>query len=106
MSSNNQNSPSAATPIWTALQLGTSMGYVQMTAITTAKGLTSIPAGASRALVVAEAQALRWADDGVTVPTASVGMLLPVNQPTIFTNLAGLQVIAAASGTVLNITYY
>ena len=49
-------------------------GYQQITVSTTAVGLT-VPAGASRAVVVVEGQPLRYRDDK-TDPTASVGMLV------------------------------
>lgn len=50
------------------------LGYEQKTVSTTAVGLTSIPAGASRAIVMVEAQSLRYREDG-TAPTSSVGVL-------------------------------
>lgn len=50
------------------------LGYEQKTVSTTAVALTSIPAGASRAIVMVEAQPLRYREDG-TAPTASVGVL-------------------------------
>lgn len=48
-------------------------GYQQLTVSTTAVGLT-VPSGAGRAVIVVEAQPIRYRDDG-TAPTASVGML-------------------------------
>lgn len=53
------------------------VGYQQITVSTTAVGLT-VPAGASRAVAVVEAQPLRYRDDG-TNPTATVGMLCQAN---------------------------
>ena len=50
------------------------MGYEQKTVSTTAVALTAIPAGASRAIVMVEAQPLRYREDG-TAPTSSVGVL-------------------------------
>lgn len=50
------------------------IGYRQVTVSTTAVAIPTIPAGATRAVVVVEAQPLRYRDDG-TNPTASVGML-------------------------------
>lgn len=49
------------------------VGYEQVTVSTTAIGLT-VPVGAQRAVMVVEAQPLRYRDDG-TDPTATVGML-------------------------------
>lgn len=49
-------------------------GYEQLTVSTTAVALASIPAGASRAIVMVEAQPMRYREDAVN-PTASVGVL-------------------------------
>lgn len=52
-----------------------SLGYQQITSLSSAVGFTSIPDGATLAIVQCESQAVRWRDDG-TNPTASVGMRL------------------------------
>src|SRR6185312_7382433 len=59
-------------------------GVGQITGIAGAAVLLSsvsggIPAGATTVVVVGEAAALRWKDDGVA-PTATVGMPLPIGQ--------------------------
>ena len=87
------------------------LGYVQMTSITAAVGLTGIPAGAKGALFVVEVARVRWRDDG-TAPTATVGMALDpvsstvVGEPFYYQgDLRDVQVIGA-SGAILNISYY
>lgn len=81
------------------------LGYQQITDVSAAVGLT-VPAGATEALIVGTAQAVRWRDDG-TNPTATVGIPLAVN--TLFEyrgNLAAIKFIESAAGAVLNISYY
>lgn len=51
------------------------VGHENLAVSTTAVPLASVPAGASRAIVTVEAQPLRYTEDGVTTPTASVGTL-------------------------------
>ena len=70
------------------LKLTTScLGYEQITSLSSTKGLTlpAVDANGMKctpaiAIIIAEAQGVRWRDDG-TAPTASVGMPLPVNTP-------------------------
>jgi len=83
------------------------LGYQQMTSITPAKALASIPVGAKRALLQAETQNVRWRDDG-TAPTATVGNIAYAGQnPFLYEgNLAAVQVILATAGAILNVTYY
>jgi hypothetical protein len=82
------------------------LGYQQLTSMSSAKQLT-VPGGANAALLVAEAQAVRWRDDG-TAPIATVGMLLPVGIDGFFYtgNLGAIQFIAATAGAILNVSYY
>lgn len=82
-----------------------SLGYQQLPC-NTAQPLT-VPADAQVALIRAEAQALRWRDDG-TAPTATVGVpMLVADAPLEFSgNLAALQVIAQVAGGIANIAYY
>jgi hypothetical protein len=85
----------------------TPLGYQQMTSITAATALPSIPASATMATITVEAQAVRYRDDGVN-PTASVGVLLPVGTVQTFygaAELAALKFIAATSGAILNVAY-
>jgi hypothetical protein len=83
-----------------------SAGYVQLTNLTAATALT-VPAGASLAIIQAEAQPIRWRDDGAD-PTASVGMYLSVGQELQYSGaqLSRLKLIAATAGAIANITFY
>lgn len=84
------------------------VGYQQLTVSTTAVGLT-VPSNAGRAVVVVEAQPLRYRDDG-TNPTASVGMLcVAATRFDIESREALLAFKAIRSGgtdSVLSISYY
>jgi hypothetical protein len=83
----------------------TDLGYVQMTSLAAAQGLSSIPAGAKYAFITVEGAAIRFRGDGVP-PTASVGIPVAVgSQIMISTNLANVEVIQQASGAILNIQY-
>jgi hypothetical protein len=70
--------------------------------------LGAIPAGAQYAVVRCEAQAVRWTDDGVTTPTATLGMPMAVaDAPMVFTsNLGALLFIAQVSGAILDVAFY
>jgi hypothetical protein len=81
------------------------VGYQQLTSMTNATSLTP-PAEARIAVIEAEAQEVRWRDDGVD-PTTTVGMLLPVKSAFTYTGvLASLRFIAAVAGAILNVSYY
>lgn len=81
------------------------LGYQQITSMDTAVGLT-VPAGATSAVITAEAQAIRWRDDG-TAPTATVGMPVAVNVPFNYSGpLANMKVISQTAGAKLNVAYY
>lgn len=88
-----------------------SLGYTQLTSLAGASLLGAlvggIPAGTEQVLVQAEAQNVRYRDDG-TAPTAAVGMLLVVN--TVYTlsvaQLGVAKVIEAAASAKLNVTFY
>ena len=106
--------PTRAAPFFTPVQIvagsgSTPLGYQQFAAgsLATAQPLT-VPAGANSALVEAEAQGVRWRDDG-TAPTATVGMPIPSGGSTTFygaAELAALKFIAASAGAILNVSYY
>ena len=88
-------------------QFATQLGYVQMTTILAATALV-VPVGATYALLQAEAQDVRWRDDG-TNPTTTVGMLLKAGQdPSGFTGdqIKAMLVIQSTAGAILNISYY
>lgn len=71
------------------------------------KALTP-PSGdtAYSALIQAEAQLIRWRDDGSN-PTAAVGMRLPVDNILEYDgDLTKIRFMEAVAGGVLNVTYY
>lgn len=82
------------------------LGYQPLTTLTAAQKLT-VPPGANFALIKAEAQAVRWRDDGVA-PTTSVGMpmLATDNALEYSGTLTNLQFIAETTGAILNVSYY
>lgn len=82
------------------------LGYQQITSLSAATKLT-VPAGATTALITAEAQAVRWRDDG-TAPTATVGMPLAVGLlPFQYSGtLINMQFIEQTSGGKINVSYY
>lgn len=107
---NDQGKPGGAIPVYVTADPSsagiTPLGYQQLTGMTTATPLT-VPAGATVAVIQAEAQSVRYRDD-VVAPTASVGMLLTVaNGPYTYSGpLASVEFIAATAGAILNVSYY
>ena len=91
----------------------TSMGYQQITTLTTSTGLTvpaMLPSGLSAkpsfALIICETQAIRWRDDGVA-PTATVGMPLATGVPLQYDgDITNIRFIEQVAGAKLNISYY
>ncbi len=83
-----------------------SLGYMQVTALGTAKSL-SVPNGTSMLMLVPEGKSVRWRDDGVA-PTATVGMPLAVGAALLYTaaQFEALQVIEVEAGAKLNVTFY
>jgi hypothetical protein len=81
------------------------MGYQQITSVSAATALT-VPAGATLALVIPEAQNVRWRDDAVN-PSASVGMPLLVGGALAYDgNLQNIRFIESVAGAILNVSYY
>jgi hypothetical protein len=81
------------------------LGYQQITTLSSAASLT-VPAGATLAIIVAEAQAVRWRDDG-TAPSATVGMPLAVGAVLEYDgDLKRIQFFEQAASAKLNISYY
>lgn len=74
-----------------------------------AAGLDSnaVPTGAVWALVQAEAQAVRWRDDG-NDPTTTVGMVIASGSSHWFriTVLSAIKIIRAAAAGIINISFY
>lgn len=82
----------------------TPCGYQQVTDLSASVGLT-VPASATRALIVAESQAVRYSD--FSTPTASVGMPLAVGQPLWYTgSLTALRFIEQTASAKLNVLFY
>ena len=110
MATTSQSNPASAIPVYVVGASGvapgaTSLGYQQITALTSATGLTS-PAGAHVAVISVSGQPVRYRDDGVA-PTATVGMPLPVG--TVFSyaaSLATIQFIQTAATATLDVNYY
>ena len=84
-----------------------SLGYQQITVLTASVGFASIPTGSETVLVQAEAQNVRYRDDG-TDPTAAIGMILVTNTIYEFTvaQFARMRFIEVAATAKLNISFY
>lgn len=67
-----------------------------------------IPAGANAVVIRTDTQPVRYTDDGVVVPTASIGNPILVADPPLYYQgpLANLQFIQTASAAKLNILFY
>jgi len=84
--------------------------YCQLTSIDASVLLSScaggIPTNSVYAFITAEAQAIRYRDDG-TAPTATVGQPLAVGVQLLYGGtLSALQVISQTSGAKLNVLFY
>lgn len=81
------------------------LGYQQITSLSAATGLT-VPARATTAVIIPEAQAVRYRDDG-TNPSATVGQPLAVGVSITYTGtLSAIKFIEQTSGAKLNVLYY
>jgi hypothetical protein len=85
----------------------TPLGYAQITNLAAAVGLPSVPTDTIMVLIEAEAQAVRWRDDG-TNPTAAIGMPLAAGQEFQYTvvDLTQIKFIQQVGGAILNVSYY
>lgn len=83
----------------------TSLGYQQI-AVTTAQSLT-VPEKCAYIVIIPEAQAIRWRDDG-TDPTAAIGYPLAVGQEIRYDSRSSLKfrAIGQVAGAIINVTYY
>lgn len=80
------------------------LGYQQITTLSTVQFL-SVPTGATKALIQAETQSVRWRDDAN--PSASVGMLLAAGATLEYSSdLASIRFIEVTASAKLNISYY
>jgi len=83
----------------------TNQGYVQLTSLASATGVTA-PGGANCAMIQAEGDQIRWRDDG-TAPTATVGMFIPSGGGIWYTgDFTKLQFIQQTGGGKINIAFY
>ena len=81
------------------------LGYQQVTATGAAFALAP-PANARVAHIGAEAQVLRWRDDG-TNPTTTTGQRIPAGAEVDYVgNLATIKLIAETAGAIANVSYY
>ena len=81
------------------------LGYQQITSLSAATSLT-VPANATRAVILAETQPVRWRDDG-TAPTSTVGMPLPVSSALSYDgDLKAIKFIEQSVSAKLNVSYY
>ena len=84
----------------------TPLGYVQITSLSAAVGLGTVPDGARIALIHAEAKDVRWRDDG-TDPTSTVGMTLVAGADFLYTgDFSAIKFIETAASAKLNVSYY
>lgn len=87
------------------------LGYQQIASLATSTGLT-LPTNNTNfgnptyAIIQAEAQAVRWRDDG-TAPTASVGMTIAAGGELRYDgNLNAIRFIEVTASAKLNVSYY
>lgn len=85
------------------------LGYRQILAAQVDPGvqLAGVPDGTSLILIIAEAQAIRWRDDG-TAPTATVGQPLAAGIELRYTGRSpsNLRFISQTAGAIINLTFY
>lgn len=80
------------------------LGYVQITSLSSAVGLTSQLG--QRVLIQVETQAVRWRDDG-TAPTATVGMRIAAGGELDYDgDLSKIKLIEELASATLNVSYY
>lgn len=87
---------------------GRSLGYFQITSPDgTATSFPTPPAGASFAQISAEAQAVRWRDDG-TNPTATIGYPLAAGSELRYdaNGLSRLRFCQQTAGAILNVAFF
>lgn len=81
------------------------LGYQQITSLSSAAALT-VPPGATLALIVPEAQNVRWRDDG-TAPTATVGMPIYVGASLSYDgDLNKIRFIEETASAKINVSFY
>lgn len=84
----------------------TAKGYTQVTSLSSAAGLGTVPAGSNFAVVQCESQQVRWRDDG-TSPTTTVGMLMNVGDVLLFDGEpSAIKFIEVTASAKLNVSWY
>lgn len=85
------------------------LGYQQIEVLTSSVGLTLPTTGGVQpvyAIIQAEAQAVRWRDDGAA-PTASIGMTIPAGSELRYDgDLTKIRFIEVTATAKLNVSYY
>lgn len=67
---------------------------------------TTSPTPPTYAIIQAEAQALRWRDDG-TDPTTTIGMTIPAGGELRYDgDLKKIRLVNAVAGSIANVSYY
>lgn len=83
----------------------TPKGFQQITTLSSSTALT-VPTGALIARIDAQAQAVRYRDDGVA-PSATVGQRLLVDTDFVYDgDLSAIRFFEVVAGAILNISYY
>ncbi len=81
------------------------IGSVNMPDLSVAIGLGTIPPGTKFAVFQADVQSVRYWTDG-TVPTASVGMLLPAGQSVVLSGkLSSFLAVQVTAGAKANVQF-
>lgn len=81
-------------------------GYTQVTSLSSAVGLGTIPPGTKVALIQPETKDIRWRDDG-TNPTTTTGMILVANDTLLYSGtMSAFKMIEVAATGKVNITFY
>ena len=85
------------------------LGYLQLTNVAASTQLTAdqVPDGTRAMLFQAETQPIRYVDDSST-PTATTGMIVPVNSTVWYTgwNMTLVKFIETAASAKVNILFY
>ena len=109
---NDQGNPAGAIPVYLTAASNqppyrfTPLGYTQITNLSAAVGLGTIPAGATIAFVSIEGGECRYRDDG-TAPTATIGMPIYAGQALQYSGtLSAIQLIQTQATATANISFY
>lgn len=81
-------------------------GYVQITNVSSAVGLGTIPDGVTLVMIQPESQNIRWRDDG-TNPTTSVGGIVVANDILFYSGpMSAFKMIEVSATAKVNLTFY